>query len=305
MRPKIDWVEIPAGKFLFGLSTEQKEKIKNKVWNELASGISDARKLQVIDLVTRKKKSNFTLSKVDLEILKDENLGNIVAAETILDRLPPMKEFSLDTFYISRYPITNEQLNQFVSKTSKRMRDHYWFYNQKISDDDKDLPATTDWHLASIFSQWLGARLPTVTEWEKAARGDDGRLYPWGNLWDVSRGNLQDESREFIERKVWKGYSSFTPVDSYPNGKSPYGVFDMAGNVSEWTMTIKDDGQGDSHIIKSWSVKHGGVTPWFNNIVTHEHPGEFAFQSEAEFVGFRILKDTWQNTYWDGWDKPD
>jgi formylglycine-generating enzyme required for sulfatase activity len=303
MKPKVEWIKIPAGKFLFGLSDEQKEDIRGKLWKELTSGISDEKKHQLMDLINRRTKANFKFSKEDMKIVDYAKPG-LVAAEAILFQVPSMIETYLDTFYVSRYPITNEQLHLFVRESPQKMRDHYRFHNQNISKEDKDLPAMTDWHLADLFSQWLGARLPTVTEWEKAARGDDGRLYPWGDTWDVSKGNLQSESRDFIQRKDWKGYSSFTPIDSFPSGKSPYGVMDMVGNVGEWTLTINQKGQEDIHIIKSWNKKHGGVTPWFNNIVALQHHGGSAFRRKSEFVGFRIVKDTWQKMYWNGWKQP-
>jgi formylglycine-generating enzyme required for sulfatase activity len=80
------------------------------------------------------------------------------------------------------------------------------------------------WHEAVAYAASFGKRLPTEREWEKAARGTDGRIFPWGNMFDSKRCN----SRE-------SGLDGTTPVKKYENGRSPFGCYDMAGNVFEWT----------------------------------------------------------------------
>ena len=89
------------------------------------------------------------------------------------------------------------------------------------------------WHDAVAYCQWLSQktekpyRLPSEAEWEKGARGNDGRIYPWGNQWDAKRCNSEEG-----------GKGDTTPVGAYPQGASPYGLLDMAGNVWEWTLSV-------------------------------------------------------------------
>jgi formylglycine-generating enzyme required for sulfatase activity len=134
----------------------------------------------------------------------------------------PQRKVFLDAFEISAYPVTNRQYKKFVDMTG--YNPGAWLTG--YSEDKLDHPATgINYYDALAFCGWSNCRLPTAIEWEKAARGPEGLEYPWGNDWQADLCN----NRENIEK------GSTTPVMSYPQGKSVYGAYDMAGNVWEWT----------------------------------------------------------------------
>ena len=129
---------------------------------------------------------------------------------------------SVDKFYIDRYEVTNAEYEKFTYDT-KREKPYHWL-NGKVPKNKKNHPVIyVNWHDASEYCKWKGKRLPTEQEWEKAARGDSGNIYPWGNTWAINKSN-----------HPYKGSTGAEPVGSYPNGKSPYGLYDMSGNVWEW-----------------------------------------------------------------------
>ena len=128
------------------------------------------------------------------------------------------QQVSLEAFFIDKFPVTNEQFARFKS-------------NHSYSPDEANHPAThVTWIEANHYARKMGKRLPTEAEWEKAARGAEGNLFPWGNTF----------SPEFCNTAASK-IDSTTPVDSYPEGQSKYGVMDLAGNVWEWTSSYLDE----------------------------------------------------------------
>jgi formylglycine-generating enzyme required for sulfatase activity len=144
----------------------------------------------------------------------------------------------VEPFYMAKYPITNAQFAVYMSETSREP-----FYRQTIDDPrfNGQLQPVSDlrWQEAMAFCDWLSGKanylitLPTDAQWQRAAQGDDGRQFPWGNEWDGTRCNSTENNRQ----------RATTPVTLYPHGASPYGVIDMVGNACEWCLTDWETGE--------------------------------------------------------------
>jgi eukaryotic-like serine/threonine-protein kinase len=150
----------------------------------------------------------------------------------------PVHKVTLDGFWIDRTEVTNAQYRAFVGATGHRAPTTCDWGDPTYDDGAKaDHPVVcVSWDDAKAYCEWAGARLPTEAEWEKAARGTDGRYYPWGSSWDGSRVNTCDTNCESSHKNTGDddGYAGTAPVGSYPTGASPYGALEMAGNVWEW-----------------------------------------------------------------------
>jgi formylglycine-generating enzyme required for sulfatase activity len=144
----------------------------------------------------------------------------------------PIHTVSLADYYMDVYEVTNERYGACVtagvcieptgiSRSSDTRLDYYG--NPQY---DNYPVVFVNWDKAKTYCEWRGARLPGEAEWEKAARGPDGRTYPWGEGYEHNLANYQSAARDT------------TQVGSYPAGASPYGLYDMAGNVWEWTADL-------------------------------------------------------------------
>jgi formylglycine-generating enzyme required for sulfatase activity len=143
----------------------------------------------------------------------------------------PQCSLYLPDYHLAKAPVTRAQYAAFVQATDYRQPTRR--HNGQPATDKQDHPVIyVSWDDAVAFCHWLSEdtglvyRLPTEAEWEKAARGTSGRIYPWGNHWDTTRCNTPEN-----------GINNTTPVAAYPDGASPYGLLDMVGNVWEWCAT--------------------------------------------------------------------
>ncbi len=155
-------------------------------------------------------------------------------------------------FYIDRFPVTNERYKKFIDATGHGVpyvpedwaKPYNWRRRTYPKGKAKHPVVLVSWYDVVAYCRWVGKPFPNLQQWEKAARGTDGRKYPWGDKYEDGRCNSYHE-----------GLEKTTPVDKYPKGVSPYGCYDMAGNVWEWTSTPKEIG---------WVLKGGS---WFDGDV--------------------------------------
>ena len=204
-----------------------------------------------------------------------------------LDEAPIHVRF-LEPYRIARYPVTNAEYEVFVNVTGHTPPPHW--IDGKVPTDEATLPVVhISWHDANAYVQWAQARLPTEAEWEKAARGADGRIYPWGNEFEPAA----DQGVPLLTDLL-------TPVGNRPAAVSPYGVHEVAGNVWEWTAdwyqpyegnTHRDSDYGDKHKVLrggSWlEVRDETANRYFRCANRLHAPPNYT----ASNIGFRCVRD--------------
>lgn len=228
-----------------------------------------------------------------------------------LEREVPQHRVALDAFYIDQYEVTSALFEKFVRATGHRTtaesegdgwvyqaKDRKWQWTKVNGSSwrNPDGPGTSSesthpvvqvsWHDADAYCKWATKRLPTEAEWEKAARGTDNRLYPWGDTLDASRAN------------GGMTIKTTRPVGSYAGGASPYDAHDMAGNVEEWVADWLDERYYDHSPERNprgpdsgqYRVLRGGS--WYSDprILRASSRHNYAPDDRSNTVGFRCAR---------------
>ncbi len=159
----------------------------------------------------------------------------IMGSDQGADDEKPLHKVYLDSFWIDKTEVTNSMYRLCVEDGECQHPQTLIFFDDHIFDVYPVVAVT--WQDAVDYCYWAGRQLPTEAQWEKAARGTDGRIYPWGNNWEATFLNWEGSREKF---------RSIAPVGNYPEGASPSGVLDMVGNVWEW---VADWYAGDYYSI--------------------------------------------------------
>jgi iron(II)-dependent oxidoreductase len=202
----------------------------------------------------------------------------------------PQRKITLDDFYIDKKEVSNGDYKMFVEMT-KRPAPSLW--DDHMLNSPSQPVVGVDWNDADAYCRWIGKRLPSEAEWEKAARGTDGRIWPWGNVWNPTKDNHgKGSGYGFDESDGWK----YTAPVGTELGVSPYGVLNMAGNVYEW---IADDfnayPENDKYIQEDFEqgfkALRGGA--YDDGISEQRASTRCGFQKDFKDVdvGFRCVRD--------------
>lgn len=295
----------------FGYSTSQWIDIRNR------DAYMNNMKRLVIEL--QKRFANVPLSPMDINPTRSSiaGLGNnyptSVQPDNFVGLLPDPFEWcevstgnvvvdgvnqNVEYFYIAKYPITVAQFDVFLQSENGYSNPEWWTFSEEVEQwflteqqvttpvfKENDIPrAEVCWYEALAFCNWLQTtgrsqhkiKLPTEWQWQRAAQSNDNRLYPWGNHYAKNRCNT-----------LKSGINRPTPVTTYPGGQSPFGTFDMCGNISEWCLNdytmFSSDVTGDApRVVKGGAYDSGRS---FAQVIVRNYAKP---DLQSQTIGFRI-----------------
>jgi len=205
----------------------------------------------------------------------------------------PMHRVFLPAFFIDTYEVTNKRYKRFIDATTHKVpwsqdpaaAPYAWEWQTRMFPRGKgeDPVVLVSWEDAKAFCLWAGKALPTEAQWEKAARGARGKIYPWGDVWLPGKANTWESSlRETAPSGVFEG------------DVSEYGVHDLAGNVSEWVEDWFAPYPGNSIVNydagEKYKVLRGGSWDYFHSIATGYHRQYAIPHSQMTAIGFRCVR---------------
>ncbi|HEY0684191.1 MAG TPA: SUMF1/EgtB/PvdO family nonheme iron enzyme [Steroidobacter sp.] len=197
----------------------------------------------------------------------------------------------IKSFHIDKYPVTNAQFKKFMDASGYRPKDAHNFLRDWVDGAPRKgwekKPVTwVSIEDARAYAQWAGKRLPHEWEWQYAAQGTDGRLYPWGNDWNTSNMPPQSKDREM---------PAPADVDAHPQGASPFGVMDLVGNVWQWTSEFYDE-HTRAAALRGGSAYQPQTSHWyFPQAYQLDQHGKYLLMApskdRAGMLGFRCVVD--------------
>jgi serine/threonine-protein kinase len=211
----------------------------------------------------------------------------------------PVRQVDLPAFYIDKFEVTNKRYKRFLDATNYKVpwahdpndpsvKPYLWDWQKRMYPEGKgdDPVVLVSWEDAKAFCAWAGKRLPTEAEWEKAARGGNGNAYPWGNDWVNGRANTTESGRK-----------QTAPVGAFKEDVSTWGkdgVYDLAGNVSEWVEDYFAPYPGNPltryEERNKYRVLRGGAWDYAHSIANGYHRQYALPHSQMTSFGFRCVK---------------
>jgi formylglycine-generating enzyme required for sulfatase activity len=254
------WVEIPAGEFLIGISPEQENFISDRMNEQFGKDF--------FYLWKKRKKEEAPWRPFEQKVVY------------------------LDRFYISRFQFTPTQVTAILS--DKQVSEILGALEEpdimKTSSGNRDYSGRTiaagNHNRAEMVCKTLGVRLPSDLEWEKAARGTDGRLYPWGNEWDLEAGWFYRGRYRTYEEAKGKDR-----VDAYPRGVSPYEIYGMVGYLPQYVGNFPWPGARGTHPDETTAEM-----AWIDHMIPFAH-------KSGEYVSLRPALDRWSKQQWQGYEE--